>query len=186
VPDHAGRDHRAVAQFVERGGQAVLGHVGARGAGHVAHGAQAARDDRQRRFGNDADDDVHLVAQVVGAVLEQHVQHDAGVQPLELDEPVAHHHLAIAAGHADAHAPQQALAQAGHGLARGGQFVADGAAMLVQAQADLGGLDAARAAPDELHARRFFQLRQVVADVGARHLELARRLAEVAAVDDLH
>ena len=112
--------------------------------------------------------------------------HDAGVQLLELDQPRAHHHLPIAAGHTDTYAPAQFLPQAGDGLACSQHFVVDVAAMLVQAQPHLGGLYAPGGALDQLHAHLLFQLGQVVAHVGARHLELACRLAEVAAVNDFH
>ncbi len=42
-----------------------------------------------RGLGHDADGNVHLVAdQVVHAVFKAHIEHDAGVQALEVDQPV--------------------------------------------------------------------------------------------------
>ena len=49
------------------------------------------------------------------------------------------------------------------------------AAVLVQAQADLGGLDAPRGAPHQLRADRALELVQVVAHVGAAHLAAGAR-----------
>ncbi|MNZ99529.1 hypothetical protein D3C78_1188590 [compost metagenome] len=128
--DHAGRDQRRAAQRVELGGQAVGLGVGAGSAGDVAHPAQVARHQRGRRLGHDAHGNVHIVAdQVVDPVLEQHIEHDARVQTLEVDQPVGHHQLAVAAGHAQAHTALQTLAQHGDGFARGQHFVLDGAAV---------------------------------------------------------
>ena len=58
--------------------------------------------------------------------------------------------------------------------------------MRVQAQAHFGGLHPARGAAHQLHADRLFQLVQVVAHVGPRHLRVAGRLAQVACVQDVH
>ena len=183
-PRHAGGDQRAGAQGMQGFGQAVGLRIFTGGTGQIAHRAQAARHQGQGRLLDHAHDDVHIVAQIVGPVLEQHVEHDARVQALELDQPFAHHDLAVAAGHADAHATLQALAQRRDGLACGQHFVVDVAPVLIQAHADLRGLHAARGALDQLHARCLFQLGQVIAHIGTRHLELARCLAEIAAIND--
>ena len=164
----------------------MLCGIASGGAGHIAHIAQRTRHHGQRGLLHHPDRNIDLIAQVVGTVFKQYVQHDARVQLLELDQPRAHHHLPIAAGHADTYAPAQFLPQAGDGLACSQHFVVDVAAMLVQAQPHLGGLYAPGGALDQLHAHLLFQLGQVVAHVGARHLELACRLAEVAAVNDFH
>ena len=57
--------------------------------------------------------------------------------------------------------------------------------MGVQAQADFGRLDPARGAAHQLHADRLFKLFEVVTDVGPRHLEIARSLAQVAGINDV-
>ena len=161
--------------------------IGARGAGHVADLSQFTRHQVLRRFRHDAHRDVDLVAQqIVHAVLEQHVQHDVGIVALELQQPGRHDELAVAAGHAEPDLALRRLAQALHRLARGDQLVLDAAAVLVELQPDLGGFHAARAAPHQLHADRPLQLAQVVADIGAGHLEPARGLAQIARVQDLH
>ncbi|MNT80295.1 hypothetical protein D3C72_2197330 [compost metagenome] len=58
--------------------------------------------------------------------------------------------------------------------------------MFVQAQTDFGGLHPARGAAHQLHAHSLFQLREVVADIGAAHLQLGGGAAQVACVDDFH
>jgi hypothetical protein len=86
---HARCDHRRGAQRLQRRGQAVRLGVAARGAGGVAHRAHVACHQCGRRLGHDADGNVHLVAdQVVHPVFKAHIEHDAGVQPLEVDQPV--------------------------------------------------------------------------------------------------
>ena len=77
-PRDASGDQRAGAQLVQGLGQAVDLCIFARGTGQVAHRAQTARHQGQGRLLDHADDDVHIVAQIVGPVLEQHVEHDAG------------------------------------------------------------------------------------------------------------
>ncbi|MNV41071.1 hypothetical protein D3C71_1326960 [compost metagenome] len=86
---HPCGDHRRGLQSFEVLGQPMLLGVSTRCAGDVTHAAQVARHERGRGFGHHADGDVHLIAdEVVHPVFEAHIQHDAGVQPLEVDQPV--------------------------------------------------------------------------------------------------
>ena len=85
---HIGGDQRQRAQLGQLSGHAVGIGIGPGGAGQVAHRAHVAGHQLLRRLGQDAHRDVHVVAQVVHPVLEHHVQHDAGVGALEVDQPV--------------------------------------------------------------------------------------------------
>jgi hypothetical protein len=80
----------------------------------------------------------------------------------------------------------QPLPQVADGLFGRNDFVADGAAVLVQPPTHFGGLHPAGRAVHELQPHGFFKLAQVVADIGARHLQLAGGLAQVARIDDVH
>ncbi|MNY33427.1 hypothetical protein D3C86_1677050 [compost metagenome] len=79
----------------------------------------------------------------------------------------------------------QALAHAADECVGGGHLAQDIAPVLVQAGAHGRGFHVPRGAPQQLHAEFLFERLQVVADVGARHLELARGGAEVAGIDDV-
>ena len=151
-----------------------------------ARGSDVVLIDTGAGIGSNAVEFAVIADEVIHPVFKAHIQHDAGVQALEVDQPVRHHHLPVAARHAQAHTPLQALAQRGNGLARGQHFVLNGAAMGIQAQAHLGGLHPARGAAHQLHAHRLFQLVQVVAHVGPRHFQIAGCLAQVARVQDVH
>ncbi|KGW83061.1 transcriptional regulator, LysR family domain protein [Burkholderia pseudomallei MSHR435] len=184
--DHRRRDDGRVEQLAELGRHPVRRGEAGRRARDVAHRAHVARDEVLRRLGHHAHRDVDFVAhQILDAVLEHDVEHDPRIEPLERDQPVRHHELPVAARHRQPHAPLQVLAERRHRLARGEQLALNAPAVLVQAQPDLGRLDAPRRAAHELQPDRLLQLVEPVADVRAAHLEPLRRLAEIARVEDV-
>ena len=138
-------------------------------------------------FSNDADRNVHFVPhQVFHAILEHHVEHDAGVGALEGQEPIRRDELPTAAGHRHANPALKTMDERGHGFLRGQQRALDHAPVLVQPEADLGGLDAACRAAQQLLTELAFELVQVVAHVGPAHAQPTCRLAQIAGIDDLH
>jgi len=153
----------------------------------VSHRRQFTRHQARRRVAHHAHGHIHFVAQqVIHTVVKHQLQRDAGVQALELDQPARHHHLPEACGYRQPHIAVQALGQTGHRLLRSQQLVADGTAMPVELETGFCWFDAAGGATHQLQANGFFQLGQVVADVGAAHAPLAGGLAQAARFDDVY
>ncbi|MNT53096.1 hypothetical protein D3C72_1901670 [compost metagenome] len=83
------------------------------------------------------------------------------------------------------HMALQALAHIADQRIGSRHLAEDIAPVLVQPGAHRRGLDMAGGPPQQLHAQLFFQRLQPVADIGARHLELARGRAQVAGIDNV-
>jgi len=79
----------------------------------------------------------------------------------------------------------QALAQGGDGRGRRRHLARDPRPVLVERMAELGRLDPAGRAPQQLHAHRLFEELQPLADVRARGVQPARRGTQTAGIDDL-
>jgi hypothetical protein len=79
----------------------------------------------------------------------------------------------------------EALAHAADQRVGRGHFAQDVLAVLVQSGAHRRRFHVPGRPAQQLHAEFLLQRLEVVADVGARHLELARGGAEIAGVDDI-